>query len=65
MMQYDALKNPTPLPNPKRAQLALNQAQSYLDRHPYHEISPEVLDTVINLFKILKFLVILFQLLNM
>ncbi|XP_001604289.1 cell division cycle 5-like protein [Nasonia vitripennis] len=44
MMQYDTLMNPV-VPNHKRAQTIMNQANNYLEQHPYEEVSKDEFET--------------------
>lgn len=48
MMAYDAMRNPV-MPNHKRASQIMQNAQNWLDHHPYVEYTKEELDNVITL----------------
>ena len=45
MMQFDSVQNPVQ-PNSKRAASIINQAQNYLEQHPYEEFDKDELEKV-------------------
>lgn len=62
MLNYDALQNPVQ-PNRKGAATSLNQAQTYLDQHPY-DIFEESDLTAVSICTFRKILLLFFILLS-